>query len=184
MDFTDKNMKLINILLKENKDCTELFDIDSVYKDYVEFNMPLYSIINKGRTATLEYIKPDQYIYNVARGFGLSYQDSLSAVDNNKIKKYSEDMIRGDKFPVPYYINNKSGQEGRHRAMAAKQLGCEVIPVIKIEELTPQQIRAKAMIHRGDTFEEVNDYYLDRGFKNGITQKCWYDLQSYIERNS
>lgn len=177
-------MKLLKILLSENKDCSDLFDMDSIYEDYVELRMPLYSIINKARTASIEYITPDNYINSVARGFGLSYKDALSPVDTQRVNNYAQDMNRGDKFPVPYYINNKSGQEGRHRAMAAKQLGCDSIPVIKIEELTPQQVRAKAMIHRGDTFEEVNDYYIDKGFEKGITKKCWHDLQSYIDRNS
>lgn len=178
-------MKLLQILLKEDiKACNDLFDVDNIYEDYVEFRMPLYSILNKGKTATLEYIKPDQYIYNVARGFGLTYQDALAPVDNDRVKKYAEDMKRGDKFPVPFYVNNKSSQEGRHRAMAAKQLGCEVIPVIKLQELTPQQVKAKAMIHKGESFDEVNNYYIEKGFKDGISQKCWHDLQSYIERNS
>lgn len=36
---------------------------------------------------------------------------------------------------------------------------------------------------KGDSFEEVNDYFIEDGFKNGITNKCYNDLQRYFERN-
>lgn len=119
-------MNILNLIKEElsniqKEKCNNIFDIDSIYINYVEFSMPLYSIINKNKTARLEYITPDQYIYNIARGFGLSYDDSILHTKKELISKYSEDMLKGDKFPVPYYVNNKSAQEGRHRAMAAKK---------------------------------------------------------------
>jgi len=49
-----------------------------------------------------------------------------------KIDIYKDAMNKGDKFPLPWlrYIDGGfTGQEGYHRANAAKQLGIEKIPV-------------------------------------------------------
>jgi hypothetical protein len=173
----------INKLIKEEltdiqkQECDKYFDIDSIYKTYVEFSMPLYSIINKRKTAKLIYITPDQYIYNIARGFGLSYHDALSPVMSNLVDKYAEDILKGDKFPVPYFRDNKEAQEGRHRAMAAKKIGCKYIPVIKFIDVSNPMLSQ----YKGDTFDEVNESFIEKGFKNGISKKCYYDLQRYFE---
>lgn len=147
--------------------------------------MPLYSIINKRKTATLIEISPDEYIRHIARGFGgLSYEDALMPVKKEIVDKYAQDMLNGDKFPVPYFVNNKSDQEGRHRAMAAKKIGCKYIPVIKFIELTSSEIYNMLMQFEGDSFEDVNDYFIEQGFKNGITTKCYNDLQRFLEKNN
>lgn len=161
----------------QKQECVKYFDIDSIYKQYVEFSMPLYSIINKRKTAKLIYITPDQYIYNIARGFGLSYDDALSPLMNKLVDKYAEDMLNGDKFPVPYYKDNKPEQEGRHRAMAAKKIGCKYIPVIKFIDVSNPMLSQ----YKGDTFDEVNESFIEQGFEKGITQKCYNDLQRYFE---
>jgi hypothetical protein len=182
-----KYINKMNIIKEELEDieCNKQFDLDSIYKEYVEFYMPLYSIINKHKTAKLKYMTPKQYIYNVARGFGgLSYEETISPTNNEFIRKYAEDMNRGDKFPVIYYTKNKSGQEGRHRALAAEKIGCKYIPVIEFIDLTPSEVKIIAMQFSGDSFEEVNDYFIEDGFEKGITQKCYYDLQMYLERNN
>jgi len=177
-------MNILKIIKEELEDieCNKYFDIDSIYDQYVEFYMPLYSIINKRRTAKLEYMKPDQYIYNVARGFGISYDDALQPTHEELINKYAQNMLDGDKFPVPYFVNNKPSQEGRHRAMAAKKIGCKLIPVIKFIELSSNEIKPLLLQFKGDDFDEVNEYFIEDGFKNGITQKCYNDLQMYLDR--
>lgn len=180
-------MDLQKIIREEidNIECSKYFDMDSIYKQYVEFYMPLYSIINKRKTASLVEISPDQYIRNIARGFGgLSYDDALSPVKNELVDKYAKDMLKGDKFPVPYYVNNRSDQEGRHRAMAAKKIGCKKIPVIKFIELSGSDLYNMLLQFEGDSFEVVNDYFIEQGFVNGITEKCYNDLQRYLEINT
>lgn len=177
-------MDLHKIIKEEldNISCDKYFDLDSIYDQYVEFYMPLYSIINKRKTAKLIHISPDQYIRNIARGFGgLSYDDALIPVKDNIVNKYAQDMLKGDKFPVPYFVDNKSDQEGRHRAMAAKKNGCELIPVIKFIELSDSKIYLMLIDFKGEPFEVVNDYFIEQGFKRGITQKCFNDLQRYFE---
>lgn len=177
----------INKIIKEEltniqkQECKDVFDLDSIYKQYVEFYMPLYSIINKRKTARLEYITPDQYIHNIARGFGLSYDDALSPTKKEIINKYTQNMLDGDKFPVPYYKSGKPEQEGRHRAMAAKKVGCKYIPVIKFIDLKDYEIKPMLLQFKGDSFEEVNDYFVEEGFEQGITEKCYNDLQRYLE---
>jgi hypothetical protein len=127
-------------------------------------------------------MSPKKYIYTVARGFGgLSYQDAISPTNSSTIDKYVEAMRSGDKFPVIYYRKNSSDQEGRHRALAAEKLGCEEIPVIEFINLTSEQVRMYAITLKGDSYDEVNNYFIELGFKNGITEKGYNDLQRYIE---
>jgi hypothetical protein len=180
-------MKLLNIIQEEltniqKEECKDIFDLDSIYDQYVEFYMPLYSILNKHKTAKLKYMTPKSYIYTVARGFGgLSYEDAISPTNKQIIDKYADDMLKGDKFPVIYYRLNKSDQEGRHRALAAEKIGCKYMPVIEFIDLTPNEVKVMALGFSGDSFEEVNEYFIEDGFEKGITQKCYNDLQRYLE---
>jgi hypothetical protein len=179
-------MNIIKIIKEEleNIECNKYFDLDEIYNQYVEFYMPLYSIINKHKTAKLKYMTPKQYIYNVARGFGgLSYEDAISPTNKTIIDKYANDMLKGDKFPVIYYRKNKSDQEGRHRALAAEKIGCKYIPVIEFIDLTPSEVKIMVIQFSGDSFEEINDYFIEDGFEKGITQKCYNDLERYLDNN-
>lgn len=167
-------------------DCNNFFDLDSIYK-YLEFEKPLYSIVAKGRTAELKYMSPKQYVYTIARHFGgLSYDDVVSsgAVRPESIKKYAEDMKRGDKFPVPYYTDSKGLQEGRHRALAAMSLGCESIPVIEFRNLTNEEFAKFVEKFKDFSFDGLGSYFRNYlQFKDGITQLGFNDLKRYADYN-
>jgi hypothetical protein len=98
-------------------------------------------------------MSPDQYIQQAYEGFrehgGLeSWQtkdDLLRSRSNLLVNKYADRMKRGEKFPmvvldhssVPVFRGGKEksfSQEGLHRAMAAKKLGVNRIPVMIVDD--------------------------------------------------
>tara|TARA_R110002167_G_scaffold127432_2_gene309060 strand:- start:3975 stop:7247 length:3273 start_codon:yes stop_codon:yes gene_type:complete len=83
---------------------------------------------------------PDEYLkqaWEVTDGrLGGSYEgwlasNRLSAEDR---VSYVEAMKKGDEFPLPYIDKDKGSQDGRNRALAAKEVGIEKIPVGIIDE--------------------------------------------------
>lgn len=59
-------------------------------------------------------------------------ESTMGAVNEESAKKYAEQMKNGTKFDLPYLNYKDSGQEGRHRAVAAYMAGIETIPVLII----------------------------------------------------
>lgn len=59
-------------------------------------------------------------------------EDSMGEEDLKNIHEMAELMKQGQKFGLPYVDILKSGQEGRHRALAAKEAGIKTIPCLII----------------------------------------------------
>lgn len=161
-------------------DCCKYFDMDTL-SNYGGIEKPLYFLISKREIHTLENIPPKQYIYKIANGFGLSYDDTLSwAYKDEKAVKYAEMMRGGSLAPIGYYVDNKPEQEGRHRASAAMKLDCKSIPVVKISrDVSENYIKSVVLELKGKSREEVNQIYIEKGYK-GITGLDWSELNNYI----
>ncbi len=54
------------------------------------------------------------------------------SIDPEKINEYTERTLEGSKMPIPVLDYNDMSQEGRHRAVVAKELGVEEIPVLVV----------------------------------------------------
>lgn len=147
---------------------------------YPAYENPIYSLIYKKVVEELEFISPKQYIYKIALGFGnLSYDDALAPVDYNLVDKYIEDMKKGDKFPIGFYTEGSSNQEGRHRAVALIKMGVETMPIIKRYSVNTNYIKKEVDKIKDLSREELNQYYIDKGY-NGISDLDWRELQSYL----
>jgi len=114
----------------------------------------------KNRTANVQWMSPDDYINRCIQGFYEDYIDNnqeakgqvpkcfknisdckekiLNSRQNiDLIREYSDRWMSGEKPPMVYltYKDGKFyGQEGLHRAIMAKQLGLEKIPVLVANE--------------------------------------------------
>lgn len=118
----------------------------------------------KNMTGNIEWMSPDEYIDEVARGFVVGeklrldsgkvsipdFEDARSnLVDSrrtsydtetgkNLIEDYKERWINGEQPPMGYLIYTKEGrlwgQEGLHRAIMAKDLGVSQIPVLIVRK--------------------------------------------------
>ena len=177
--FESKNA--IKQALRENIntcDCCKYFDTNS-YENYDGLTHPLYTIINKSKSFSINYIAPKQYLYSIARGFGVSYEDSMMHVSKEKVQKYVNDMKNGDKFPIGYYEDNKPNQEGRHRAVALLEIGCQSMPIVVIKNLTPEQIKKVVLTFKDFSKEELDAKFKHMGY-HGISSLDWRELQNYI----
>ena len=78
---------------------------------------------------------PDEYMHAISKYiFKTPIEQSYDGMLNkDSIDEYAEMMKNGTKFDMPYIDLKTKGQEGRHRALAAKKLGIEKIPVLILE---------------------------------------------------
>jgi hypothetical protein len=171
----------MNLEFDKSCDGCKYFDTASVKRYYSAYEYPIYSLVYKRTIEELTYINPKQYIYTIARNFGdLSYDDALIPVNDDLVDKYVEDMKKGDKFPVGFYTENSSSQEGRHRAVAMMKLGVNSMPIIKrTTNVSKNYIKAEVNKIKNLSREEVNQFYIDKRYL-GITDLDWRELNSYL----
>lgn len=101
-----------------------------------------YFFFQKGLDTEIVMMSPDEYLKTVREGFGTSTDEGLTESSRNKIL---DGIKKGNKIDMPYldYRGGKFSQEGRNRAVLAKELGEEKIPVLIARDVTPQDTASK-----------------------------------------
>tara|TARA_B110000858_G_scaffold198534_1_gene266415 strand:- start:9660 stop:20510 length:10851 start_codon:yes stop_codon:yes gene_type:complete len=95
-----------------------------------------------GRITRTVMMSPDEYLkqsWEATDGkLGGTYESWLASNKGTKetIESYAKAIREGNKFPLPYIDKARGSQDGRNRALAAKEAGLKEIPVGIIEELT------------------------------------------------
>lgn len=133
---------------------------------------PSYAL-RKNRPIQLVNMSPDKYIEEVAKGFSayghvVTPQDLIDQRTNSNMFKMMDDMKAGNKFPTPFieYPKGRSvGQEGLHRALAAKNLGIKEMPVY-LQQIGPDY---------GDT-KDTTRRLAKRAYKYGPILKKLFSL--------
>ena len=74
-------------------------------------------------------MSPDEYIDRIAMEIFHNTREASVNCDFENVKKYAKMIANGTKFDMGYLDYEKGGQEGRHRAIAARLLGIKKIPV-------------------------------------------------------
>lgn len=110
-------------------------DYDGFKKETSEF--PYKKSIKSGEAYIAE-MSPDEYLDRCKfQIYKNGTDDSLYRnVDKNLAKKYAHQMKDGVKFEMPYLDYEDVSQEGRHRAIAAKEAGIKKMPVLIIGDST------------------------------------------------
>jgi len=117
---------------------------DTPYYDGMLRN-PQYFLHEKGIGFYIKYMKPEDYLFKcyemqVRDKSEMDFQTYMDTVLNKKIvDEYARKMKMGHIFPMPVLDYHISGQEGRHRAAAAKKAGCSEIPVMVVYEVRDTQ---------------------------------------------
>ena len=83
-------------------------------------------------TATIEYMSPDEYFQYCAIMHKCTVQDEFKYIDERNMQELTQ-VVESDKLPIGFLNNVCREQEGRHRALLAKRLGIELIPVLVIK---------------------------------------------------
>ena len=127
-----------------------------------------YMRYEKGQDAEIVDMKATEYLHRCVDDiFHSTWEKTITPIvkgNQELIDRYANDMLNGDKFPLPYLDYTTLNQEGRHRALAAiNAYGDDVIiPVIIIKPTQP-------------TKQELKDY-CNRKFPNNKTQaNMFYD---------
>ena len=108
--------------------------IPNVY-DFI--NNPGYQLREKDRQIEIVMMSPDEYINEAARilSSGSSESTAADVIQQRarnlpRIQGIQDLLDQGEDFQIPFLDYKRGGQEGLHRAMAAKNLGEESIPVM------------------------------------------------------
>ena len=88
--------------------------------------------------AHIEFMSPDEFLkksiwHGSKTGSESDFTPEYQKIRNDDIIKYTRNARSGDKFPMPelrYDGDEYSGHSGRRRAITAKELGNEKIPVV------------------------------------------------------
>lgn len=111
----------------------------SYYDNFLNPKDLAYMQDAKRKTGYIAEMSPDEYIDRVARQvFKKPRYVAERGLDSENINNYAKMMQEGTKFDMPYLEISYGNQEGRHRAMAAKKLGIEKIPVLVVTDLDPK----------------------------------------------
>jgi hypothetical protein len=104
---------------------------------------PEYFKRAKKKVWHIDYMHPDEYMERAIQGFsahGYTRSQVMSGVEQELVDKYADLMASGTKFPMltldySGYMGAKGefSQEGRNRALAAKKIGAEQVPVMIIQ---------------------------------------------------
>jgi hypothetical protein len=95
----------------------------------------------KGLESRMVDITPDKYLETVDKSF--TRGGVMDGIDTDKVSEYAKKMREGERFPaltLDYAKGKKLSQEGRHRALAAKEAGIDSVPVLVV---TPTQEEAE-----------------------------------------
>lgn len=136
------NKEIQSLPPKTDKTDFEGFDItktDPPYDSYfLEGSKDRDYLLKKyGYTdAYISEMTPDEYLLLCGKyGWKDRFTDvdtiyNTNGTDKEKVKEYAEMFRNGEKAPMPVIDVKNTGQEGRHRAFAAKEVGIKTIPVL------------------------------------------------------
>ena len=110
--------------------------------------------------AKIEFMSKEDYFRECARIQNTSYSDQFRYVVDNKVQLIMESMEGGVKFDMPYlnYVENE--QEGRHRVVAADNLGQKLIPILVLDDVEEDNsLELSDMLGKWDDLVERNGIY-------------------------
>lgn len=120
-----------NNLPKEFKGESSYFKLDtgSYNMDYLDQD---YAKSKGYKGCYIASMSPDEYMDRCSKQvFKNPIEDTYDGMENkHNVENYANKMKNGTKFDMPWIDLKIKGQEGRHRAMAAKMLGAKEIPVL------------------------------------------------------
>jgi len=124
---------------------------------------PQYQAEKKGRQLTKETMTPDEYMSRVAKGFGRTVEEVTADTEQKLVDEYATKMKAGTKFPIlELDYTDGFNQEGRHRALAAKQAGFTQVPVAVVTKPTAKKKLAPKK--KGFVAVSPNDWDVEMSF--------------------
>lgn len=188
-------IKKMNILVTEEQlkrivskscdifnDSTGSKDYDSVL--YNESNRYLSSVVGK-----IVLMSPDEYLDRCAHIQGTSFSDQIDLIDDVSVEKIIKVINGGGKLSLPYidYSSNKrSGlksytQEGRHRVMAAKRIGCDRVKVALFFNVGEDDSYSESVMSIEDMLGKWEDIKVDKDGKYYLEYDIYSDSTMFLD---
>lgn len=137
-------------------------------KENIYFNIPnTLPTPNNNEEIDIEYMSGEEYIKQCARLQGTSVQEQYKFIDKNNVDKIKNQMENGIKFNIGYLNYVKNTQEGRHRVIAASELGQTKIPVLVVKSIAKESQSLDSMLD--NWFDLSKDKYGDFIVKYNLT---------------
>lgn len=158
---------LLENLLREAEDCGVFSDktnapsFDNIIKE------DLYHYVVKQVRGEVTYMSPDEYLKAVTELQDSSEAMQQAIIQKSKVNELLHKMRHGVKLDMPYLSHvGYGGQEGRHRVAAAKEYGCESIPVAVFKSVHDKEIvRLAIELEHLDDHQAI-ERLTQKGFKN------------------
>jgi hypothetical protein len=96
--------------------------------------LPDYYAKEKGLIYHYETMSPDEYLDRSDKLLGVTRVESSLLIGPGRVDRYAKMMKSGIEFDIPYLDYKHGDQEGRHRALAAKKAGYDLIPVMIVNK--------------------------------------------------
>lgn len=165
------NELLSNELCGFFDDKTNIPDYDSVLFNTNEIPRKLV-----GRIVEMS---PDEYFKRCAKLQGTSVDEQYNYIRASQVNSLFEKVKQGVKLNMGYIDYDMETQEGRHRVMLAKKLGCETIPVaifLRPNQEDPFLSSKKSQINvknYKDVKQDSNGFYVEYDFNTNDILKLF-----------
>ena len=127
-----------------SKNKTGTGDISEAITDDVDGKKG-YFFFQKGKQVKIIMMSPDQYLARVRDAMKMDEKRQEQFILDGSKKNIKEGIDKGDKIDMPYLDYRRGfGQEGRNRAVVAKERGEKLIPVAEVTEVSFEEKEAKA----------------------------------------
>ena len=161
----------INLVKTLNESLKNLNDNKSYGFFKTTSSIPDYEKVLAGKNSELpnkykhwkgevQWMSKEDYFRECARIQNTSYSDQFRYVVDNKVQLIMGSMEGGVKFDMPYlnYVENE--QEGRHRVVAADNLGQKLIPILVLDDVEEDNsLELSDMLGKWDDLVERNGIY-------------------------
>jgi hypothetical protein len=114
-----------------------IFDITKTDMSYYNSitQKPEYFARAKGLQGQIAYISPDDYMIECAKIHNCPLEHEFRAIDEPSMQRIADFLQAGNLLPLITLDYAGRTQEGRHRAMTAKKLGYDKIPVLVVTKV-------------------------------------------------
>lgn len=166
--------KLIHLINESQSDCdffinkTNIVDYDDILQD--KQNRYKKNITGKILKMTME-----QYLKYCSKIQDTTYEEQLSYINRINVNTIKKNMLNGEKYSMPYIDINDKTQEGRHRIVAATELGCTTINVAVFDETDDLSDYKLEDTNWSDVNQDEKGTYISVNIKeNNIIDKLFY----------
>ena len=169
--------KIFKVQLREDSSC-DIFTRTTRRPDYDDTLNDVTPRIMEDLTGTIVKMSPDEYFRKCAELQRTTVKEQYSYIDQRRVDVIMGKISSNIKVDIPMidFVNNF--QEGRHRAYAAKKLGCEQIEVAVFTKST-QMTDEEFTINDGkwdDVFTDNEGTFVSYDYTNREQMNQFYTL--------